>query len=184
MIYDSQTSKLLVDFNTYTQNGHRNQNNVASEPLENGTYSNDSKQNTPTFVSITALKSIKNNSINNVLETKEILKKLNTSPKLINILLNPMKRIYDETNNGLWWMYGTIYKNYTLFDFSFDQTPNKLNYEFKLIFQEVRMTGIQYGTTQIMANTDNTAVINNGQVQPKSDKSILSTIHLNNFFDC
>lgn len=174
MIYDTQTSELIVDFNTYIHNGHKNQNNVAYEPLENGTFSSDSKQNTPTFVSVTALKSITRNSSNSPLETKAILENLTTGARLVNILLNPMKRVYNQNDNGFWWMYGVMYKNYTLYDYSYDQTPNKLYYEFNLIFQEVRMTGIQYGTTQIVANPDNTDVANSGQVQPQKETSLLA----------
>jgi len=60
MIYDALTGELLIEFDTYIENTYNNQNGIAFEPLENGSFSSDSKQNTPEIVNITGIKSINN----------------------------------------------------------------------------------------------------------------------------
>jgi len=55
MIYDALTGELLIEFDTYIENTYNNQNGIAFEPLENGSFSSDSKQNTPEIVNITGI---------------------------------------------------------------------------------------------------------------------------------
>jgi hypothetical protein len=176
MIYDTQTGELIVAFNTYTHNAQKNQNNVAYEVLENGTFSSDSKQNTPTYVTITALKSIPAKNANPFVsptDVKETLDKLASGETLVNLILQPQQRLIDQGGESFWFMCGNIYRNYSLYDLSFEQRPDKLHYEFNMIFQEIRMTGIEFGTAQIVANPNNTAPVEAGQVQPVKEQSLL-----------
>ena len=91
-IYD-QNLNLLMSFDTYVQNNFHNTNNVAYEPLENGTFSSDSKQNSPFLVSITGVKVINSNTNNPTISVDQLNQRLVIllqSTQLVTVVLQPM----------------------------------------------------------------------------------------------
>lgn len=177
MIYDAVTAELIIEFDTYTDNTYSNQNNVAYEPLENGSFSSDSKQNSPEFITITARKSIsKAGSVKQtVTDIMTTLKELNKGAKLVNIILTPMRRIIDEGEDSFYWQYGETYSNFTLYNFSFNKNIQEIGLVANLQFQEIRLTDTEYAAGQNVASPQDTPVSQQGQIQPTpADSSILN----------
>lgn len=172
MIYDAATGELLVEFDTYIYNSYSNQNGIAFEPLENGSFSSDSKQNTPELINIVGIKSISDNSVT-VPKVKQALSDLNTSPRLVFVILQPMLK-NSSTENSQWYQYATIYKNLSLFDFSYENNPEQLELRAVMKFQTIRLTSTEYTQQQNVANPQDAPVANAGQVQPTQDTSILN----------
>ncbi len=149
-----------IYFDTYFENKFSNDNNVAFEVLENGSFSSDSKQNTPAIVSIIGGKAIEPSNSNNrqdVDSFKQILQALAASDHLVDIYLNTK---YQQYNN--------VYKSYTLKTFNFEQTPEQLELQAQMTFQEIRITSVEFTTiTQDVAKPVDKPIQNKGQVQPE-----------------
>lgn len=175
MIYDALTSELLVEFDTYIDNSYSNQNNVAFEPLENGSFSSDSKQVTPDLINIIGIKSINNPQRSNVTvgQVKLALDKLNKSDKIVWVKIEPMID-NSKSKDSQYYQYGMIYKNLTLFNLSWNNNPEQLELRANMTFQEVRLTNSEYAKQQNVANPQDKPVANAGQVQPTTDVSVLA----------
>lgn len=189
MIYNQETGDLIVEFDTYIENNYHNSNTVAFEPLENGSFSSDSKQNTPFVISITGIKNIStdrnvisgNSVIDTVDQVKQIIEDLAKSSTLVKIILQPMIK-QSKTNNSQYFQYGDIYENLTLYSVDYQNTPDQLEFRPTMIFQEIRLTNTEYTQTQNTANPENSSTVNQGQKQPvKEDNSILKST--DNFFN-
>ncbi len=175
MIYDALTGELLIEFDTYIENTYNNQNGIAFEPLENGSFSSDSKQNTPEIVNITGIKSINNTQSSTITvgQVRSKLIELNKSDRLVFIILQPMAE-NSQTRDSQWYQYGVIHKNFSLFNLTWDNTPEQLELRAVMTFQEIRLTNTEYTQQQNVANPQDTPQTNAGQVQPTKDESILS----------
>lgn len=169
-IYDQQSGDLLIDFDTYIENSYHNSNTVAFEPLEEGTFSSDSKQNTPFQLSLTIVKSISTGNPNIVLQTvnqvKQTLEDLAASDTLVSLTLQPMVN-QSKDSRSQYIQYGKSYQNLTLYSIDYQNTPDQLEFRPTLLFQEIRMTNTEYSQSQNTANPENSSTVNQGQVQPQ-----------------
>ncbi len=171
MIYDQDTGVLLVSFNTYINNNYHNSNTVAFEPLERGSFSSDSKQNTPFSVSITGIINIKQDTTLKSVDTiRKELEDLCKSPKLLLLKLQPMIRNI-STEGSQYAQYGLVYSNMSLVSLDYDNNPDQLEFRPTMTFQEIRLTDSEFALTQNTANPENGSLQNKGQVQPKEDTS-------------
>lgn len=174
-IYKQSDGSLIVEFDTYIENTYHNANNVAYEPLENGSFSSDSKQDTPFIVSMTGAKSIDpdlNNPITpakqSVDECKTRLENLAASAELVIVILQPMINRTKSDPTSAYNQYGKIYQSLCLLSIDYQNTPEQLEFRPNLIFQQIRLTDTEYSSVQNTANPDNGPVQNKGQVQPDS----------------
>lgn len=167
-IYDQSSGDLLVQFDSYIENNFHNSNTVAFEPLENGTFSSDSKQNTPFIVSITMIKTINTNPnivVESVDQVRQNLDDLLQGSTLVMITLQPMIN-QSRSTNSQYSQYGRIYNNLSLINIDYQNTPEQLEFRPVLIFQEIRLTNTEYAQSQNTANPENSSTVNQGQVQP------------------
>jgi hypothetical protein len=183
-IYD-QNLNLLMSFDTYIQNNFHNTNNVAYEPLENGTYSSDSKQNSPFLVSITGVKVINSNTNNPTISVDQLNQRLVIllqSTQLVTLVLQPMI-VQANQSSSKFAQYGNIYRNLSLVSLDYENTADQLEFRPVMTFQEIRLTNTAYTNSQNVANPDNTATLNHGQVQTTTgtpqDNSALNYIFTN-----
>ena len=175
MIYDALTGELLVSFDTYIENTYDNANGIAFEPLENGSFSSDSKQNTPELIGVTGIKSIGNPKTTSVTvgQVKQSLIELNQSARIVFIILQPMIN-NSSSKNSQWYQYGIIHKNVSLFRLNWENNPEQLELRAVMTFQQIRLTNTEYTQQQAVANPQDTPPTNAGQVQPSQDASILN----------
>jgi len=170
----SQNGDIILGFDSYIENNYHNSNGIAFEPIEDGSFSNDSKQNTPFIVALTVVFVIKDpKDKTNVNKTTidnitNILENLTTGVTLYHLYLAPFGK---PTQN--YWQYGKYYQNVCLTSFDYQNTSEQLELVANLIFQQVRLTNTEYSNVQNTANPENSYLQNNGQVQPYSDPSIL-----------
>lgn len=169
-IYEQETGNLLVEFDTYIENTYHNSNGVAFEPLEDGSFSSDSKQNTPFVISITPIITVKDPSSNpakpRVDQIKQILEDLVSSTTLVTVLLQPF--VNNESDTSQYFQYGKYYTDLSLYSIDYQNTPDQLELRPVLLFQQIRLTDTEYTDTQNTANPDNSATANQGQVQPQT----------------
>lgn len=161
-ILDLETGDWLY-FDTYIQNDYTNENRVAYEVLEQGSFSSDSKQNTPKTINIIGTKAIATatgDQVNDLISFKQQLEQLGDSAHLVDIYLNAL---YGEYSNS--------YQNYTFTVESFEQNPEQLHLVAHMTFMQIRMTTIDYSKVTAPARPSDTTVQNNGQVQPQKQSS-------------
>lgn len=180
-IFDQESGQQLVRFNTYIENSYHNSNTVAFEPLESGSFSSDSKQNTPFQLSLTIVKNVDindNSLIKTVNQVKQDLEDLAASTTLVTITLQPMVQ-QSLSIDSQYVQYGKTYQNLTLYSIDYQNTPDQLEFRPTLLFQEVRMTNTEYTATQNTANPENSSTVNQGQVQPQTPSrgALESLIH-------
>lgn len=173
IIYDTQGNK-LIQFDTYIKSTYNNRNGIAFEPLENGSFSNDSKQNTPYLMTIIGIKSISAIGLftQTVNQVKSDLQALNDAPTLLTITLQPMLNLSNSFNTQ-WTEYGEKYTNISMFDLNWENNPEQLELRAIMTFQQIRLTDTEYSQQQNVANPQDTPKVNAGQVQPSTDTSIL-----------
>ena len=165
-IYDVNLN-LLMSFDTYIQNNFHNTNSVAYEPLENGTFSNDSKQNSPFLVSITGVKVINSNTNNPTISVDQLNQRLIIllqSTQLVTLVLQPMIAQANQSSSKFA-QYGNIYRNLSLVSLDYENSADQLEFRPVMTFQEIRLTNTAYTNSQNVANPDNSATLNHGQIQ-------------------
>lgn len=173
MIYDALTGKLLIAFDTYIENTYNNQNGIAFEPLENGSFSSDSKQITPEIISITGIKSIPVDTTKSTVDKfRQTLISLNKADTLLIIILQIQTK-NKTSQNSQWWQYTQTYNNFCMFNLEWQNNPEQLELRALMTFQQIRLTNTEYTQQQNVANVQDSAPANAGQVQAKQDSSIL-----------
>lgn len=170
MIYDQETGDLLVEFDTYIQNNYHNSNGVAYEPLEQGSFSSDSKQNTPFVVSLTAIKNITpDDSTKDTLDQiRDTLEQLATDSRLVMVVLQPMLNQSLFNRDSQYYQCGVVYQSMALVSIDYENNPDQLDFRPVLVFQQIRLTDTDYTDSQNNENPENNTTINNGQVQPNN----------------
>ncbi len=172
-LYDQQTAKLLIEFDSYIENTYHNSNTVAYEPLERNSFSSDSKQSTPFMVSVTAVFVIKGDSSSGdtVDIIKEKLENLAKSTTIVTLFLQPFAAKYGDNNQ--YYQYGNVYSSLCLVSIDYQNNPEQLEFRPNLVFQEIRITDTAYTASQNTANPEDGSTSNAGQVQPQADTSLL-----------
>lgn len=138
-----------------------NQQNVAYEPIEQGSFSVDSKQDTPSIIKITATKipiiysttDLDTITVRIVTDTINLLERYNKSATLLS-LYNKFK----------------LYDNYTLYSFQYSLNPTKTAFFAELEFKQIRLAVTQYQKlpSNKVKNKQNASTIDTGnqQAQP------------------
>lgn len=175
MIYDMATGTLIASFNTYTDNSYHNSNTVAYEPLEEGSFSSDSKQNSPALVSITAVASIiGDSSQGDTVDTiRTNLNNLCRDARLVRIVLQPMAKKSLQPGSQ-YYQYGTVYKSATLISIDYENNPEQLDFKPTMTFQQIRLTNTEYTNSKTTKNPENDSTANSGQVQPKNSSVLFN----------
>ena len=124
MIY--KNGKELVPFNIFKKMTYNKENNIAAEPLEMGSFSNDSKQNTGYDITLLAVKDAGSNDRDALMQTIKTLENLNDSPTLVD-LKTPYK----------------IYINVSLKKFNYELTIDQLGLHAELGFKQIRLTDVE-----------------------------------------
>lgn len=179
-IYDN-VGNLILKFDSYVDNSYHNSNGIAYEPVEDGSFTSDSKQDTPFIISVTAIFVIKDRkdprNSNNVLSVFDIQNKiadLTKSATVVSVLLQPF--VKNDSSNNEYWQYGKFYQNICLASFDYQNTPDQLELRANLTFQQIRLTNTQYTNVQNTANPTDSSTVNQGQVQPESDTSTIYSV--------
>ncbi len=174
-IYDQQSGKLLIQFDSYIDNTYHNSNTVAFEPLENGSFSSDSKQDTPYQISITAIKTITKNPDliqGTVNQIKQALEDLTQSATLVKVVLQPLVK-QSQSKNSLYSELGKVYESIVLYSLDYQNTPDQLEFRPVMLFQQIRLTNTEYTASQNTVNPENTSTVNQGQKQPTTTNTTL-----------
>lgn len=177
IIYDQASGAVLVEFDSYIDSSFHNANSVAFEPLENGTFSSDSKQNSPFILSITGIKVINTNPnrlVQTVDQVKQALQDLANSSTLVYVLLQPQIE-KSKNSNSQYYQYGASYENLSLFSIDYQNSADQIEFRPTMVFQQIRLTDTEYTQSQNTVNPENSATQNQGQKQPQAaNQSILS----------
>lgn len=173
-IYDTNLN-LLISFDTYIENTYSQKNAVAYEPLENGSFSSDSKQNSPFLVSITGIIIIHNaanvlitGNFKTVDQIEQQLLNLSNGTQLVSVILQPMVE-QNKQKKSNWFQYGKFYENMSLVAVEYANSPEQLEFRATMTFQQIRLTNSQYTSTQYTADPQLTPSTNQGQVQPSAN---------------
>ena len=154
MIY--KDGKLLIDFSTITKFTFNRENNIAVEPLENGAFSSDSKQNKAYDINILAIKDSGTNNRDELMRTIDVLDNLSLNPILVDIK-SPYK----------------IYVNVALQKFTYDLSSDQLGLHADLSFKQIRLTDVEYSSVKFKQK-QNQPNSTRGKVQPNGPQPIES----------
>lgn len=168
IIYQQTTRDVLVEFDSYIESSFHLANSVAYEPLENGSFSNDSKQNAPFILSVTGIKVINTNPnklVKTVDQVKQALQELSTSSTLVYLLLQPQLE-KSKSSNSQYYQYGSTYENMSLVSIDYQNSIDQIEFRPTMIFQQIRLTDTEYTQSQNTANPENSSTQNQGQKQP------------------
>ena len=143
-----RNGKELIGFNIFRKVDYTLENTIAVEPLEQGAFSNDSKQNKGYDVVLTAVKDAGSNDRDALMQTINLLDNLTNSPILVD-LKTPYK----------------IYLNVALQKWHYDITIDTLGIHADLYFKQIRLTDVEYSSVKFKRK-QNAPNQSRGKVQP------------------
>ncbi len=157
MIY--KEGKELIPFNMIKKVNYNKDNNIAVEPLEQGSFSSDSKQNTAYDLTLSVVKDAGTNDRDTLMRTINILDNLADNPTLVDIK-TPYK----------------VYTNVALKKFSYELTIDQLGLHAELGFKQIRLTDIEYSSAKFK-RPNNKPYETRGKVQPNGPQPADTTFY-------
>lgn len=165
----SNDSNVALEFTSLNEIEYTNEVQIPYEPIEQGGFTSDSQFNSPFILKMTV-------SFSPIIETKK------DTAKSIRQKISDVEDKLEEFKNNttllvLFNIYPvtTVYKNIKLKYISYKRTSNNNMLVANLVFQEIRITGVEYTTlnAETVNNSENAPTQDGGVVTPVNDDTPL-----------
>jgi hypothetical protein len=165
---DSNEDNVALEFTSLSEIEYSNDVRIPYEPIEGGEFTSDSKIESPFILKMTVAfvpspdnkKDTQKSLRQKITDVESTLEEYKTNSKLL-LLFNTYPIC-------------TVYKNIKLTSISYKRTSDNNMLVANLIFQEVRITGVEYTlTSSTVSNSENAPSQDGGVVTPVDTNDIL-----------